>query len=180
MSNNVSGVKSRFTNKLVKRFLLIELCIFIVVVLLLTLVLSPMLKAASIEKKQLVNSIIVNQFDDRFTRVADYVEVICTSDNLKTALAQYLKNPTDESNAAKVKLALNTLAILNQDYKYITVELPNGMRFDSISSHRQEYQQLLTNDNYVNVLSNAKGFLAFSFQAIFRRTNEGAGCRRLF
>jgi two-component system, sensor histidine kinase YesM len=155
--NRLRAVRqSRFTNKLLKRFLLIEFGIFIIVILLLFLLLSPMIRTASIEKKQLVNSIMVNQFDDRFTRVADYVEVISTSDNFKSALAQYLKNPSNDSNFTRVRLALNNLAILNQNYKYITAELAGGVRFDSISSNRDVYRQLLQNENYMKVLANSK------------------------
>lgn len=148
--------ESRITNKLIRRLLIIDTSVFLIIICLLWAVLFPFLITSTLEKDTYINEILVNPFDSHIKNVMNYGFVIMSNASLKKDLSLYLNEPENPEYFEKLRIDLNRFASSETGFRRIVLELSDGTRFDSITLSQENDLKIFENANYSQLTKNEK------------------------
>ncbi|MCI8992917.1 MAG: histidine kinase [Eubacterium sp.] len=154
--NKQKNIHTSFAQKIITRFIILEIIIFACIILSLFLFLLPfMVKSVSRKNDYIANSTI-NQLDSQLQNIYTYFPVISQSQTLKELTEQYMVSEKYTKkyaeNRAKIALTLNSLAISNPYCRNISIEFPNDDIISSISKIVPEDYAVLNGSEYENLI----------------------------
>lgn len=154
--NIQKNIHDSFAQKIIFRFLILEIIIFACIILSLFLFLLPfMVKSVSRKCDYIANSTI-NQLDSQLENIYSYFPVISQSQTIKEQTEQYMTSENHSAkqaeHQAKIALALNNLAVSNPYCRNITIEFSNGCVISSISNMMSEDYAVLNCSAYANLM----------------------------